>query len=132
MNALLPTPVTETTDTVTLRKQDWEALAERLEDIDDVAAVQGRRAFEDAVGKDAARRDYLTGDEALRLIGGENPIRIWREKRGLTQRALAARAGVSVSYLAEIETGKKPGSAEMLLKLGSVLAIAMEHLVPRR
>jgi len=125
-------PVAETTDTVTLRRQDWEAFAERLEDIDDRAAVQARRAFESAAGNDVARRDYLTGDEALRLIDGENPARIWREKRGMTQRALAEQAGVGVSYLVEIETGKKTGSVEMLLKLAGVPAIAMEHLVPRR
>lgn len=35
------------------------------------------------------------------------------------------------SYLAEIDTGKKPGSAEALRKLSGVLAIPMENLVSR-
>jgi transcriptional regulator with XRE-family HTH domain len=42
---------------------------------------------------------------------------------------LGEQAGVSSSYLAEIETGKKPGSADALRKLSRVLAIPMENLV---
>ena len=49
----------------------------------------------------------------------------------LTQRELAEQAEVSPSYLAEIETGKKPGSAAALRKLSRVLAIPMENLVSR-
>jgi hypothetical protein len=37
--------------------------------------------------------------------------------------------GLHDSYLAEIETGKKPGSAAALRKLSRVLAIPMENLV---
>ena len=36
-------------------------------------------------------------------------MKVWHEECGLTQRALAEQARVSPSYLAEIETGKKPG-----------------------
>jgi transcriptional regulator with XRE-family HTH domain len=59
----------------------------------------------------------------------ESPVKVWREKRGLSQRELAEKAVVSASYLAEIETGKKPGSAEALRKLSRVLAISMENLM---
>ncbi|HEV3116860.1 MAG TPA: helix-turn-helix transcriptional regulator [Gemmataceae bacterium] len=58
-------------------------------------------------------------------------MKVWREKRGLSQCALAERAGVSPSYLAEIEIGKKPGSADALRKLSRMLAIPMENLVSR-
>jgi hypothetical protein len=44
-------------------------------------------------------------------------------------RAQAEQAGVSASYLAEIETGKKPGSADALRKLSCVLAPPMETLI---
>jgi transcriptional regulator with XRE-family HTH domain len=42
---------------------------------------------------------------------------------------LGEQAGVSSSYLAEIETGKKPGSADALRKLSRALAFPMENLV---
>jgi transcriptional regulator with XRE-family HTH domain len=64
-----------------------------------------------------------------RILDDESPVKVWREKRGLTQRELAEQAAVSPSYLAEIETGKKPGSAVALRKLSRVLAIPMENLL---
>jgi ribosome-binding protein aMBF1 (putative translation factor) len=129
MTAPWPKPIGETSSTVTLRKRDWRALIARLEDLEDAAAIAERRAHEAKVGKEVARRDYLTGDEVRRILDDESPVKVWREKRGLSQRELGEQAGVSSSYLAEIETGKKPGSAEALRKLSRVLAIPMENLV---
>jgi ribosome-binding protein aMBF1 (putative translation factor) len=131
MNAPWPRPIAETNTTVTLRKRDWKALIVRLEDLEGLAAINERLAHEKRVGKDVARRDYMTGDELRRILDDESPVKVWREKRGLSQRALAEQACVSPSYLAEIETGKKPGSAEALRKLSRVLAIPMENLVSR-
>jgi ribosome-binding protein aMBF1 (putative translation factor) len=131
MNAPWPKPVAETSSTVTLRKRDWKALIARLEDLEDAAAIAERLAYEEKVGEEVARRDYLTGDEMRRILDDESPVKVWREKRGLSQRELAEQAGVSSSYLAEIETGKKPGSAEALRKLSRVLVIPMENLVSR-
>jgi ribosome-binding protein aMBF1 (putative translation factor) len=129
MTAPWPKPIAETSSTVTLRKRDWRALIARLEDLEDAAAIAERRAHEAKVGKEVARRDYLTGDEVRRILDDESPVKVWREKRGLSQRELGEQAGVSSSYLAEIETGKKPGSAEALRKLSRALAIPMENLV---
>ena len=130
INARWPRPVAETGKTVTLRKRDWKALLARLEDLEDLAAIAERLEYEERVGKEVARRDYLTGEEMRRILDDESPVRVWREKRGLTQRALAEQSGVSPSYLAEIETCKKPGSASALRKLSKVLAIPMENLTP--
>ena len=129
MNAVMPKPLRESHDTVTLRRADWEALVDLLEDAEDIAAVAARSAQEAASGREATRRDYLTGDELRRLLDWESPLKVWREKRGLSQRDLARAAGVSPSYLAEIETGRKPGSAEALLNLARVLNVPMERLV---
>jgi ribosome-binding protein aMBF1 (putative translation factor) len=123
--------VAETSKTVTLRKRDWDALVARMEDMEDMEAIAAVLAHEETVGEEVARRDYMTGDELRRILDDESPVKVWREKRGLSQRALAERAGVSASYLAEIETGKKPGSADALRKLSRVLAIPMENLVSR-
>ncbi|MBI5165281.1 MAG: helix-turn-helix transcriptional regulator [Magnetospirillum sp.] len=115
--------VAETQDTVTVSREDWAALLAELEDSQDRAAVAERRAQPDA------RRHYLTAAEVRRLLGGEHPLKVWRTKRGLTQRGLAKSADVSVSYLAEIETGRKPGSAQAIGRLARALEIRMEDLV---
>jgi ribosome-binding protein aMBF1 (putative translation factor) len=129
MTIRVPRLLAETGTTVTLRKRDWKALIARMEDIEDREAMAAVLAYEDKVGEEVARRDYLTSDELRRILADESPVKVWREKRGLSQRELAEKAVVSASYLAEIETGKKPGSAEALRKLSRVLAISMENLM---
>jgi transcriptional regulator with XRE-family HTH domain len=121
----------ETDKTVTLRRADFQALLQAAEDNVDLAAVETHSAEEKRVGWDAAKRNYLTRDETERLLDGESPIRVWREKRGMTQRALAEAAQVSVSYLAEIEGGKKPGSRDALQRLVQILEVPMESLAAK-
>ena len=88
-----------------------------------------RRRREAATGKQAARRNYLSAREARRLLDGESPVKVWREKRGRSQRELATAAGVSAGYLAEIETGRKAGSAAALARLAKALQVQIEDLI---
>ena len=120
--------VGETDDTVTVRREDWLELLAALDDAEDRAAVGERRVRERLLGKEAVRTDYLTADEAMRLLNGENPLKVWREKRGLSQRALAETAGIASSYLAEMETGRKPGSDDAYRRLGGCLRVPPEDL----
>jgi DNA-binding XRE family transcriptional regulator len=121
--------VAETEDTITIDRHDWARLLADLEDAEDRAAVREARAREAALGKEAARRNSLSGTEARRLLDGESPVRVWRSKRGLTQRALAAAAGVAPSYLADIENGRKPGSADARFRLARALGVSMDDLM---
>jgi DNA-binding XRE family transcriptional regulator len=118
-----------TRDKVTVARRDWVRLMEEREATLDRLAVLNRRSNERARGKAAVRRNYLTSAETRRLLLGESPVRIWREKRALSQRALAKAAGVGASYIAEIETSRKPGSLESIRKLAAVLEVSMEDLV---
>jgi DNA-binding XRE family transcriptional regulator len=119
----------ETQDTVTVSRGDWTQLLSELQDAQDRAAVVERRRHEAARGKQAARGNYLTDREVRRLLDGESPVKVWREKRGRSQRELATAAGVSAAYLAEIETGRKPGSAAALARLAEALHVQIEDLV---
>ena len=76
--------LSETKDTVTLRRTDFKNLVEAAETARDLAAVTSHRAYENHVGWDVARRNYLTGEETRRLLDGESPVRVWRKKRGLS------------------------------------------------
>jgi transcriptional regulator with XRE-family HTH domain len=46
-----------------------------------------------------------------------------REQRGLTQEELAARAGVTRSYLARLETGRHEPTLTMLERLAKALRV---------
>ncbi len=52
-----------------------------------------------------------------------------REKQGITQQALAERAGMSISFLSEIENDKRNCSGRMLLQLSAGLGTTMDYLV---
>jgi DNA-binding XRE family transcriptional regulator len=121
--------LSETQDTVTVSRGDWMQLLRELEDAQDLAVVVERRRREAATGKQAARRNYLSAREARRLLDGESPVKVWREKRERSQRELATTAGVSAGYLAEIETGRKPGSAAALARLAKALQVQIEDLI---
>jgi transcriptional regulator with XRE-family HTH domain len=77
-----------------------------------------------ARGEDARR---VTGED-LRFILGLK-LKRWRQDKGLTLQALAGRCGLSVSYLSEIEKGKKYPKAEKLIAIAQALGAPFEELV---
>ena len=128
MNAI--SILAEAEGTVTISRQDFEAILDRLEDASDLAAVEKHRVYEARVGWEAAKDSYFSLEETMAILDGASPVKVLRDRRGMKQADLAAKAGVSASYLAEIEGGKKPGSFDALRKLASALAVPMENLAP--
>jgi DNA-binding XRE family transcriptional regulator len=114
-------------DTVTLSRADYEALLDRLEDLEDMATLD-RLEARLAVDPEGALADYLPIDLVKRLSAGEHPIRVWRAHRGMTREALATAAGVAPSYLTEIETRRKPGSFNAIAKLAAALRVPLDDI----
>ncbi len=82
------------------------------------------------------RERLASGDEELipaeivdRLLSGENRLRVWREHRGLTIRALAEKAGLAQPYLSQIETGRREGTVETYRKLAGALSLSLDDLL---
>jgi len=73
----------------------------------------------------------VTTTAHLRTMFGVKLARL-REAKRLTLSALAGRAGVSTSYLAEIEAGKKYPKAEKILGLAEALDTTFDELVSSR
>jgi ribosome-binding protein aMBF1 (putative translation factor) len=65
-----------------------------------------------------------------RLLDGENPVRVWREYRGLSLRSLAEQAGISPSALSDTETGKSEGRPATLPRIADILGVSLDDLVP--
>ena len=130
MNAInLPRPVAEDETTVTLDRAAWAALVRQVEDAEDLAHVAANALKRQARGEEAFMRDCVTADEVLHVLDGETLVAVHRKRAKLTQRALAQAAGISPTYLNEVEKGKKPGSAAAFRKLASVLGVSMEALM---
>ena len=105
-----------------ITRAEYEALLERLEDLED--SLDLLRAQERGTVVDA-------WPEALvnRMLEGEHPLRLWREHRGMTIDVLSRATKVAAGYLSEIESGKKPGSVATLKKCATVLGIDLDDLV---
>jgi DNA-binding XRE family transcriptional regulator len=129
MNAVVPKPIEITDATVTLNRADWERHIDLLEELSDRAAVERSLADRARLGDAEYARLAYTADEMRRVIDGASFITIWRERTGLSQRQLAANAGISPSYLAEIEAGKKPGSLAATAAIAEALRVPIDILI---
>ena len=66
----------------------------------------------------------------IRRVVGEN-IRFIREKRKLSQEALAAKAEISISYMGYIERGEKAITIIILERVAKVLKVSPGLLLDR-
>ena len=103
---------------------DYRVLLEKAEMLDDVAAY------------DRAKAALAAGDDELvpalvanAILDGENPVRVWRQHREMSQVQLAEATGISQAYLAQIETGKREGTLSLFRSLADALEIDLDDLV---
>jgi transcriptional regulator with XRE-family HTH domain len=73
----------------------------------------------------------VINEQNIRLIFGLK-LRQLRQKQGLSPKELADTAGISISYLNEIEKGKKYPKAEKIAQLAEVLGTEYDELVSLR
>lgn len=111
------------TEMVTIPRHEYDFLRAAAANLADLQAYDRARAAL-AAGED----ELIPAAFADRLLNGENPLRVWRDLRGLTQAALAERAGVGRVTVAEIETGRKQGSVATLRALADALGITLDDL----
>ncbi len=105
-------------DTVTLTRKEYDALVERTADLEDRLAAA-----------EAATDARVPHEVALAIMDGASPVRAFRDYRGLTLRSLSERSGVAVSFLSEIEHGRKSGSVAALTRIAESLGTTIDTLV---
>jgi DNA-binding XRE family transcriptional regulator len=120
---------TDGEDLVVIARSDYEALL----------ACAGDEASEDAMtarilaATDAkiARGEDVALPAAVwaAIENGEHPIRAIRKYRGLTQIDVAEQAGLRQGYIADIEAGKKTGSATSLKAIAAALDVPLDVVV---
>lgn len=103
-----------------LEIDEYKRMVAALEDAEDLAAIRAARADPG---------ELVPSEIAERLIDGENPIRVWRAHRGLTQAQLAERSGVRQDHISKIESGKLTGSVKALRTLAGALDVDLDDLV---
>ena len=106
-----------------LPEADYRALIEAKEESNDLAAV---REFDARLAR--GEEELIPAEYVKRMLDGENKIRVWREYRGLTVKALAEAAGVTPAYLSQIETGAREGTLATLKKLSAALRVTIDDI----
>jgi mRNA interferase RelE/StbE len=111
-------------NTVTITRAEYDRLRLAAEELDELQAYDGVQA-DLASGAD----ELIPADFAKRMIGGESPVRVYRELRKMNQSRLADSAGVNRVQLIDIEAGRKNGSVETLRKLANALGVTIDDLI---
>jgi DNA-binding XRE family transcriptional regulator len=87
------------------------------------------QAYDNAKAQIAAGEELVPSEVVYALLDGENPFRVWREYRGLTQQQLADQVGISKPYLSQLEAGKRRGGVEVLKRIAQALKLTLEDLM---
>ena len=106
--------------TVTIDRSEYDLLLADSEMLADIQAY-------DAAMKD--RGEGMPMPVLRRIIDGENPVRVIREWRGITQAELARRSGLHRVQLHDIETGKSRGSVDTLKAIAVALDVSLDDVV---
>lgn len=75
------------------------------------------------------RKDLLPGELVRLIIGGEIPISVWCEHRGIKPSGLARYIGVSPSYISDIIAGNKPYSVDVFRKIATALGVTVDNIL---
>jgi DNA-binding XRE family transcriptional regulator len=107
-------------DVITIKLAEYEKLKAAAEELADILA------FDKAMANPV---ESVPSEYVKRLVDGENPLRVYRDWRGLTQSELSERSGVNRVQIADIEAGRKKGSVGTVKKLADALSVAVDDLV---
>jgi len=110
-----------------LPKSEYERLAGLVADED----IGTARVVRNAREKIAAGREVMVPKSIVdRLAARENPIRVLREWRAMTQAELVVAIGISQGYLSDLEAGKRKGPVALHQKIAQALDVPIDLLLP--
>ena len=116
------TVTTEDAECAIAPVKNYDALHDDSEDAADAEAQRLSRTDSDQETIPAALVD--------RLCAGGNPVRTWREYRGMSPACLAMAADLPDHHLSSIESGNAPISPETLRRIANALRITVDDLAP--
>ncbi|HZF32969.1 MAG TPA: helix-turn-helix transcriptional regulator [Candidatus Angelobacter sp.] len=88
--------------------------------------AQARRRAAKRTSKTVA---FVPAEIVAATIGGMTPLKAWREHSRLTQQQLADRARLSRAYLAQLESGARVGTVDVLAKLAAAMGCLVDDLI---
>lgn len=95
--------------------------AEMLQDLQDYDSVKA--------ALERGEEPLVPAEVLYAILDGGNPIKVWREHLGMTQKQLAQQVGISVPYLSQLETGRRKGSVTVIAAVANALDVSVDLLV---
>ena len=102
---------------------EYQHLLEAVEMLQDI------RDYDEAKLAIAAGEELIPSQVTYALLDGENPIKVWRDYRGLTQQQVAEQTGISKPYLSQLESGQRRGTTDVLAAIAKALNVSLDDLV---
>lgn len=100
--------------------EEYKALLSLAEDADDIRVATEAKNSDD---------ELVPAAVVNAIMDGENPIKVWRKYRRLSQTALAVMADVSQAYIGQIETGAREGKICVYKAIAGALEVDVDDLV---
>jgi DNA-binding XRE family transcriptional regulator len=110
-----------------LPRKDYEALVAKAAEADEDAGTA--RLVNRARKEVAAGAPLLPKAIVDRLASGENPIRVLRAWRDVTQVELSFKTDISQGHISDIENGRRVGTPATLRAIARVLNVPLDLLV---
>ncbi len=118
---------TKSGEVAILPRKEYEALVAKAAEADEdigTARIIARARKEIAEGAPLIAIEF-----ANRLADGENPIRVLRDRAGITQVELAAKTDLAQGYISDLESGRRNGTTEALKRIAEALDVPLDMLV---
>lgn len=103
-----------------LPEKEFKQLLDRLEELEDLQSIKEARS---------SNEEHFPSDVVFRILDGEQPIKVFREYRQMTQEELATKAKISRNYVSMLEAGKRQGTKKMLTALAKALDVSLEDII---
>jgi hypothetical protein len=122
---------TEGEELVVLPRRDYEALVKRAKKVSNEGEKIARIVKKSDEALAAGDEVELPSKVAEAIARGENPLRIIREWRGMTQVYLGEmKTNVGQSTISALESGSRRGTSAVWKQLARVLEVPMDILIP--
>ncbi|WP_163372584.1 helix-turn-helix domain-containing protein [Endozoicomonas acroporae] len=108
---------------VVMPYDEYQAMLEKLEGLEDSDAVHEFRA-----ALQRGEEELIPAEVVNRLLT-ENTVKVWREYRGMSQKSLAEKTGISEAMISQIESGKKQGSLKTITKIAQALNLTVDDII---
>ena len=110
-----------------LPRKEYEALAAKAADADeDIGSV---RLVASARKEIAAGTPLIPKMFVDRIANGENPLRVLREWRDMTQLELSFKTDIGQGYISDLEVGRRKGTTAVLKKIAAAMNVPLDLLV---